>query len=202
MNNNNAARTKVVKVLFLGDNYIGKTSLVNIYYGRIFEEFIFPADFFVKKFDFEDKTYRFNIFELPGGVRHRYALISNLRNVKIIVLVFDMTKKKSFLELDNILKIIQENIGFKVTFLFIGTKADLFDQWEIREKDIKKFAEIFQTKYFISSAKNEPEKLRIFLDSFFKDYIKTHKDELQVNNEQRINLPHRNNHNRGRHSCF
>ena len=89
MNNNNAAKTKVVKVLFLGDNYIGKTSLVNIYYGRIFEEFIFPADFFVKKFDFEDKTYRFNIFELPGGVRHRYALISNLRNVKIIVLVFD-----------------------------------------------------------------------------------------------------------------
>ena len=71
--------------------------------------------------------------------RYLRVLRMLLRSVHVIVLVFDMTRKKSFLFLDKILEIVfdvRDDIN-KVMFLLIGNKADLRDKWEIKESDDK-----------------------------------------------------------------
>ena len=155
--------------------------------------------------DFEDKSYKIIIYDKPGRERSRHLIRFNLRMVKIIFLVFDMTKKKTFLALDDFLEYIQEysdNIH-KYTFVLIGNKADLPEKWEIKEKDAKKFAQLLNAKFLLASAKDEPDKFKIFMDGFFEDYIKRHKDELeqiQANQQQRL-IGRPNPNRRRRNHC-
>ena len=193
-NNNIIIRNTVIKAVFIGDEDTGKSSLVSTYFGNEFVQYIYRTigtEKFEKKLDFEDKSYKIIIYDTPGRERSRHLIRFNLRMVKIIFLVFDMTKKKTFLALDDFLEYIQEysdNIH-KYTFVLIGNKADLHEKWEIKEKDAKKFAQILNAKFFLASAKDEPDKFKIFMDGFFEDYIKRHKDELeqiQANQQQRL----------------
>ena len=208
-NNNNRIRNTVLRAVFIGDTEVGKTSLLNSYFDVQFNELIFQTyglDKYDKNIIIEDKTYKIIIWDTPGRERFRNQIRFSFRNSKIIFLVFDMTKKKSFLELDRFLEYIQEysdNIN-KFTFVLIGNKEDLSDQWQIREKDAKKFAEIIHAKFFLSSAKTAPDKFKKFLDDFFEDYITKHKEELeqaQANQRQRV-INNNNNRIRRRNTCY
>ena len=207
-NNNNIWRNIVIKAALIGDTEIGKSSLATTYVGIEYSEYIYPnigTEKYEKKMDFEDKSYKIIIYDTPGRERFRNQIRFQLRIVKIIFLVFDMTKKKTFLALDDFLEYIQEysdNIH-KYTFVLIGNKADLPEQWEIKEKDAKKFAQILNAKFFLASAKDEPDKFKIFMDGFFEDYIKRHKDELeqiQANQQQRL-IGRPNPNRRRRNHC-
>ena len=83
----------------------------------------------------------------------------------------------------------------KVMFVLIGNKADLYDKWEIKESDAKKFADILHAKFLLSSAKNEPERFQEFLDGVFQDYIKLYYEGSDLPNQirqQNIILNRRN----------
>ena len=180
-NNNNLRRNIVIKASFIGDADIGKSWLVSSYIGIENTEYIYSnysTEKYEKKLDFEEKSYKIIIYDTSGRERFRNQIRFQLRMAKIIFLVFDMTKKKSFLALDGFLEYIQEytdNIN-KYTFVLIGNKADLKDQWEIKEKDANKFAQILNAKFFLASAKNDPDKFRKFMDEFFEEYIQKHKE--------------------------
>jgi len=208
-NNNNIRRNIVIKDSFIGDADIGKSWLVYAYFGLEDTEYIYSnigTEKYEKKLDFEVKSYKIIIYDTPGMERFRYQIRFQLRMAKIIFLVFDMTKKKSFLALDDFLEYIQENTDNinKYTFVLIGNKADLKDQWEIKEKDANKFAQILNAKFFLASAKNDPDKFRKFMDEFFEEYIQKHKEELEqleANQQQRV-IGHPNpNRRRRRNHC-
>ena len=204
-NNNNTNINAFINILLLGDTNVGKSSLFNTYQGDIFREDILNTWFpekFSKKLIFEDKGYTIKIFDTPGSERLRNHIRIYLRFTKIIILVFDMTSKKSFLELDKILQAIQEDSNLnKYSYILIGNKADLIDRWEIKEKDGEKFAGIMNAKFFLSSAKCEPEKFKVFLDEYIEEYIKLHTEELEINRQQRaINL--NRNERRRRNTCI
>ena len=144
-----------IKVLFLGDREVGKSSLISTYNGSEFDPYIYSSytyDYIVIKITKENINYTFKIFDIPGSERFRNMIRPNLRQAKIIVLVFDMTDKKTFLELDYILEIVYENLGNnKFNFILIGNKADLINEWKVKEEDGKKFAEILGGNFFLSS---------------------------------------------------
>ena len=204
MNNNQNININI-KVLFIGDYKVGKTSLINTYLGNEFDHNIYPSflyDHYDKNIIKESKTYRFKIIDIPGSQRYRNMIRPNLRNTKIIVLVFDMTDKRTFLELDNILEIIYENLGNnKFNFILVGNKSDLIDEWQIKEQEGKKFAEILGGKFFLSSAKNGINEFREFLDAYFEEYIQMHKDELELN-QQRVNLVQQRRRRRRNTGCY
>ena len=203
VNNDTIRRNPVIKAIFLGDEDVGKSNLIRIYSGYEFDRLIYPTictDKYDNRIKFEDKDYKIIIYDTPGRERFRNMIKYLFRNINIVILVFDMTRKKSFLKLDNFLELIRENYSDfnKLTFLLIGNKADLSDEWEIKENVAKKFAEIIKSKFFISSAKNVPEQFKMFLDEFFKEYIKVYKPELENQPIRPIihNLNNRNNRRR------
>ena len=174
MNNNN--RLESFKAIIIGFNGVGKTSLKNIYSEKLFEDYYYPtmvSDFLATKIKVEDIDYSIQIWDTPGMERFISLLKIFIKNSHIIILVFDMTKKESFLYLDRLLEMIELQMDInKVMFVLIGNKADLYDKWEIKESDAKKFADILHAKFLLSSAKNEPERFQEFLDGVFQDYIK------------------------------
>ena len=198
MNDNiNQIRLKRIRAVFAGLDGVGKTSLLNIYTGIEFQDYVysgFITNDYSKKIKFEDLDYVVKIFDVPGTERFLNVLKIYIRNAQIIFLVFDMTKKASFLYLDTILELIFKTINDnKVMFVLIGNKADLRNEWEIKESDAKKFANILHAKFFLSSAKNEQRELQDFLDGVFQDYIRIYNGRFPNQERPRnINLNRRN----------
>ena len=195
-NNNNRIRLTNIRAIFVGETKVGKTSLIGNYFGEMFQEdtlSTFTCDNYIKRIRDEDNVYNVKIWDSPGMERYLRVLRILLRSVHVIVLVFDMTRKKSFLFLDKILEIVfdvRDDIN-KVMFLLIGNKADLRDKWEIKESDAKKFADIIHAKFILTSAKDGPALLKDFLETAFKEYLKQYNEGLD-NPIQRINLERRN----------
>ena len=204
MNNNDyTIRLKSIRAVFLGLDGVGKTSILEKYLGieNINDPYstILSNDY-SKKIKFDDLDYTVRIIDTPGRERFINVLRVYIRNARIIFLVFDMTRKESFLHLDRLLEMISENINNnKVMFVLIGNKADLLDKFEIKEKDAKKFAEILNAKFFLSSAKNSAISLNEFIDGVFQDYIKLYNERLDpdlLRREENINLERRNRRRR------
>ena len=197
-NNNNGIRLTEIKVFFVGETKVGKTSLIRNYLGEIFKDDVLQTldyEEFKKKIQDEEHEYNINIWDMPYMERTltSLGLRKLFRSKNVIILVFDMTSKKSFLFLDTLLKVFFDVRADKdkVMFLLIGNKTDLHDKWEIKESDVKKFADIIHAKFILTSAKDGPALLQDFLDSAFIDYLRK-ANEGQENQNQRINLNHRN----------
>ena len=95
-----------------------------------------------------------------------------IAEAKIIVLVYDITKKRSFLELDYWLDTILNILGPKVFLILVGNKSDLYENEEVREQDAKKFAQIIKAKFVLVSAKTDDLHWNDFFENALRDYIK------------------------------
>ena len=201
-NNNNIIRNPIIKVVFVGTNRVGKSSLINTYFDQPFDEYIYStiyADYRIKKLNVEDKTYTIRIHDTAGSDRLRNILRLTIRYSKIIVLVFDMTKKNSILELERILDIILNEIGSKCSLVLVGNKSDLYDKYEIKDKEAEELAKVLKAPLVLSSAKNNSEGFKRFFDNFLEDYIIQHREELENAGQRvlRLNNQNRNRRNRG-----
>ena len=162
-----------IKVVFLGEAGVGKTSLINRYFDKNFDEYensTLSGTFVQKSIKYKDKEYSFDIWDPSGRQVYRSLNKIFLRDVNIIVLVYDITKKQSFLELQYWLDLILEN--YQNAFLIlVGNKNDLFLNREIKESDGKKFANVIHASFTETSAKNN-YKWKDFLDNTFNNYLK------------------------------
>ena len=69
-----------------------------------------------------------------------------------VVIVFDLTKKSTFENLDNWVNIIKENNNNAPIALF-GNKSDMIEEIEINNEDAEKYAKEKDMFYFETSAK-------------------------------------------------
>ena len=196
-------RREFIKVVTLGYSGVGKTSLLKAYNGSINLDnilYTISAEYFTKKINFEDSDYTMQIWDTPGREVFFNLLKLFVKNSHIIILVFDMTNRDSFLYLDRILEMIDLQIGLdKCMFALIGNKADRYEEWEINERDAKEFANILRAKFFLSSIKNERYLLNNFLDGVFKDFLKIcdkHQDPIIRERIRNIYLDNGNRQNR------
>ena len=82
-----------IKVLFLGESGVGKSSLIVRYFEDKFEENIIPSrtsSYFKKIINNDGKKYNFDIFDTPGAQNLRALTKVFMKDVKIIVLVYDI----------------------------------------------------------------------------------------------------------------
>ena len=160
------------KVVFLGDIKVGKTSLIKRYINNAFDNneiSNISSNSFEKKIIYKESKI-FKIWDTPGNHDLRESTKDILKDVKIVVLVYDITVKSSFLELQYWLDYILEK--YPETFLIlVGNKHDLSNNRKIKEADGLKFANVINAKFTEISAKNNYG-WDGFLDDAFKDYLK------------------------------
>ena len=199
-NGNNIIRNYLIRTIVLGAYSVGKTSLINTYLGQEFNPDVYPTnytDYYSKRLEFDGKTFNIKITDTPAGERYRNIIRTYLRYVRVIILVFDMTNKRSFLELEGILDLVHDTLENKATLILIGNKSDLSDNFKLREKEGIEFAKILNASFYLSSAKDNPNGIREFLDNCFKKYIEDNQNEFR-DNGQNIRPLNNNNLNRRR----
>ena len=152
----NKIALKVAKIALLGDSTVGKTSICLTYKGIEFKEntlFTIGTDKFDKIIKVENgKEIKLVIWDTAGQERFRSIALSAIKSVKGIILVADLTKKSSFINIKMWLEDIQNNFNNPSLVLF-GNKADLTEKRQVTSEEAKKYAEENGLIYFETSAK-------------------------------------------------
>jgi len=165
-----------IKVVFLGESDVGKSALINRYISNSFDEFAphyANANYVTKKIKYNNKDYHFDIWDTCGYEKYRALTKIFIKNAKIIVVVYDTTRKRTFLELDFWLDLILKELGPDIFLILVGNKIDLYENEEITENDGKKFGEALRAKFILSSAKYGDSKWSDSFEDALIDYIKT-----------------------------
>jgi Ras-related protein Rab-6A len=141
------------RVVLLGESCVGKTCLLHQYiYGTADPEHqpTVGVDFFAKTIKKPMGPVRFQIWDTAGQEKFHSMITSYIRNTTIVILVFDITSRESFDQLDAWLKIVLDLAN--PVFFVVGNKDDLASQRKVSAEDGEKWAGLHDAKYFETSA--------------------------------------------------
>ena len=147
---------KAIKIGLLGDSQVGKTAICNALLNAEFNPDGITTIGYVKletKFKLKDgNEIKLILWDSAGQERFRSVALNALRAVRGIVVVFDVTKRETFNNVNTWLSEINDNFNNPCLVLF-GNKIDIDkSKWEVSEEEIKKFAEEKNLVYFETSA--------------------------------------------------
>ena len=93
-------KREVIKLIILGNQAVGKTSIRSVYLNTDFNEETLSTVGYNKvesKFKLDDgKEIKLAIWDTAGQERFHSVALSSLKNAQGIILVFDVANKKSF----------------------------------------------------------------------------------------------------------
>ena len=92
------------KIVIVGDYKVGKTSLLCRYTDKTFESSIKTTtyvDFCVKKLVRNEKRIKLQIWDTAGHERYRTAVASYYRGAMGVILMYDITNRNSFLNINH-----------------------------------------------------------------------------------------------------
>ncbi len=143
----------LVKLVLIGDNFVGKTSLCNILTKNRIPKVIKPTfgvDFFSILLNINEKVYKIQFWDTAGHEKFKFIIKPYLKGTQISFILFDLSNKKSFNSLEkwiNQLIEIVDNVGF----VLVGNKSDLIN--EVSDNDIEIIKKKYNLDYIEISAK-------------------------------------------------
>ena len=162
------------QLLIIGNSIVGKTSILTKYTTKTYNENYLATvglDFFTKDEIIDDKTIRIKIWDTAGQERYKAITKCFFQRAQGIIIVFDVTNKKSFEDLK--IWIDSINSQSKLTedlenmpIIIIGNKIDI-PKRVIDKETALNFAKEQNLDYYETSAKTGEG-----IDSAIKDLVK------------------------------
>ena len=156
MADDNINRT-VIKIALLGDSRVGKSTIVNKFINIDFKDDLLStigSDRFETKFTLKNgEKIKLIIWDTAGQERFRSIALKALKAVQGVILVFDLSKRDTFENVNKWIETANENLKTPNLVLF-GNKADLDKtMWKVTKEEAEDFAHKLNMKYFETSAK-------------------------------------------------
>jgi small GTP-binding protein len=149
-----------IKVLMLGDSGTGKTSLLLRYVDNTFKPTLTSTlgiDFKTKHVIVEDLRAKLQIWDTAGQERFRAITTSYFKGSNAVMLVFDVTDKQTFDNVNNWCRQIREKGDPNTSILLVGNKCDEKFNRVITKQEGQALAESHKITYMEVSAKNNGE---------------------------------------------
>ena len=149
-----------LKIILVGDVSVGKTCIIGRYINNYFSEdynCTIQAEQQTKIIKEDDNTsIKMNIWDTIGQEKFRAITRQYYRDCDGAIIVFDLTKKKTFEGIGNWIKDIIEYGNNDTKIIIAGNKSDLTGEREISQNDIKDKLKEFEEDflYYEISAKN------------------------------------------------
>ena len=148
-----------IKVVLLGEAGVGKTCIIKQFIEKKFEQNTdssLSAQFVSKTIEYVDfaKTLKFDIWDTVGQERFRSIAKIFYKDAHVVILVYDITSKKSFNALNDFwIGEIKNNCNGTPLFAIIGNKNDLYMKQEVDPLDAKDLAKKIGGIFQLTSAK-------------------------------------------------
>ncbi|GMM27691.1 Rab family GTPase [Martiniozyma asiatica (nom. inval.)] len=146
------------KLVFLGDQGVGKTSLLTRFMYDTFDTQYAATvgiDFLSKTMYINDTTIRLQLWDTAGQERFRSLIPSYIRDSHVAVIVYDVSNRKSFEDVEKWLNYVKSERGSDVIIVLVGNKNDLDDERKVTTDDAEKLSEKLGCSLFMeTSSKN------------------------------------------------
>ena len=154
MRNENDEIDELTKIIIIGEQAVGKSSLISRYCNGEFDfNMIGTAgvDFRKKILKIESNIVNLIIFDTAGQQRYRSITKYFYQGCKGVILVFDTSELITFTNLKDWLQTIQQNTDIGIQILLVANKIDLPRQ--VSTEQGKSFAEEVNLSIIETSAK-------------------------------------------------
>ena len=189
------------KIIVLGDCAVGKSNILSKYSKNIFNKSsksTIGIEIATKIFKYENKIIKVNIWDTAGEERFNSMITTYYKGAKGALLVYDITKKNTFDNIDNWLKELISINSNKMSISLIGNKSDLSLLREVPEKDAQAKANKYGIKFYETSALDSSNIKQAFEDMIKDIYIKTKNNFYTNNNNNGFGLDLNKVNNSGR----
>ncbi|VDO72972.1 unnamed protein product [Haemonchus placei] len=147
---------KKFKLVFLGEQSVGKTSLITRFMYDSFDntyQATIGIDFLSKTMYLEDRTVRLQLWDTAGQERFRSLIPSYIRDSTVAVVVYDITNANSFHQTSKWIDDVRTERGNDVIIMLVGNKTDLGDKRQVSAEEGQRKANELNVMFIETSAK-------------------------------------------------
>ena len=147
---------KKYKLVFLGEQSVGKTSMITRFMYDSFDthyQATIGIDFLSKTVYCKDKTIRLQLWDTAGQERFRSLIPSYIRDSQVAVVVYDITNLPSFEQTSKWIEDVRNERGENVLVVLVGNKVDLESMRQVPTEMAENLAKDLNTLFIETSAK-------------------------------------------------
>ena len=173
----------IIKLLLIGNAYVGKTLIVQKFIDNSFSKSTVSTigvDLQSKIIDISGKKVKYLIWDTAGEDRMKTMTYSYYRGCHVILVVYDVTERKSFQNVTTWVECIDKFAKSNVLKILVGNKTDLEDKRVITTEEGKKLAEENGLKYYEISALKISGLHEMFED-IAKEYVEIYEQKQYKN---------------------
>lgn len=144
------------KLVFLGDQSVGKTSIITRFMYDKFEgsyQATIGIDFLSKTMYLEDRTVRLQLWDTAGQERFRSLIPSYIRDSSVAVVVYDVINRTSFLSTSKWIDDVRNERGNDVILVLVGNKTDQSEKRQVSVEEGEAKAKEHGIMFIETSAK-------------------------------------------------
>jgi small GTP-binding protein len=154
---NSAFKRNEAKILLVGDSSVGKSSIMMRFIDNFFNESMTTtvgADFKSKRVKVDDTELKLIIWDTAGQEKYRSLAQNFYKNALGVFIVFDITNRATFTNIEGWVKQVQKNTGEEVIKWLLGNKADLESERQVSKEEIDETCRKLSLQYLEVSAKS------------------------------------------------
>ena len=172
-----------IKTIIIGDSYCGKTTILNKYVNKNFNDTFMATigvDYYKSMIIKNDDTYKFSIWDTSGQEKFNSIISSYYRDIGVAIIVFDLTNYNSFVNIKKWLDILSsyetEGEKEKIIKVVVGNKCDLVKERRVSQNDAEKICRKHGLDYLETSAK-----ININIDNIFQKIVSVVESKIEKN---------------------
>jgi small GTP-binding protein len=143
------------KFIVIGSSGVGKTAILKRLVDDVFtgeSQSTIGVEFMATSIDVDGDLIKLQIWDTAGQERFRSIAKAYFRSAIGVILVFDLTDRKSFEELNQWLSDVHALCDPNAVMTLVGNKSDLSDGRTITATEAESFAQLHQLAYLETSA--------------------------------------------------
>jgi small GTP-binding protein len=184
---NNDNYDLILKLVLIGDSGVGKTNILSRYNNNEFSLATQPTvgvEFGNKIIKKENKSIKLQLWDTAGQERYKAITNAFYKGSKGAFVVYDITRKSSFLNIDNWIGELKTNGSDDILIILVGNKTDLEDKREVSTDDGEKKAKQYGIAFCETSAlqgKNIEHAFNILIDEIILEIDNAKEKEMKNN---------------------
>ena len=166
-----------IKTILVGMTGAGKTNIINAMTNQPFKAesaSTLTSSFVDKYIEINKKKYRVELWDTAGQEKYRSLNKIFINDSKIVIIVYDITTKESFQEVDYWTKTVKEILGDSPIYGLVGNKKDLYTKEQVDEETGRNKAKEINAIFKLTSAKNERGAINEYIKELLENYLKKH----------------------------
>ena len=187
------------KMILIGDSGVGKSNILLKYLKNEFQQntkATVGVEFGTKTVEIDNKKIKVQIWDTAGQERYRSITNAYYKGAKGAFIVYDITRKGSFENIDKWIEDLKSNGDKNVSIMLIGNKSDLEDKREVQTDEGIKKSEESKVAFLETSALNGENVAKAFeqiIEQIYQNNCSNDDEDVDFEIDKGVNLSEENN---------